>query len=260
MDTSHITMDQSPLMWMDSTPSLAVPSTFPVTENPVLDSVNPELGSFGIDNSETFDPFQEFDDTNFEIYTMDGDTSLASSELFPVTIVLIRTVQGQLQLTPCTALLDTRSNSSWIHERVLPAGATPSLEKACTCQTTAGLFTSNRHVRLEDLILPDFGRTHTIDFQSAHVFSSDCCYDLILGRDFLKIMGMEFDFEHDTMEWSPIVRPVQPSSLVGGVSPVQMRKMLFIEAFDRDNENDNDNDGSFTSSGDNKCKRTTISD
>jgi hypothetical protein len=85
------------------------------------------------------------------------------------------------------------------------------------------LFSSTRHVRLEDLILPDFGRTRTIDFQSAHVFSSDCRYDLILGRDFLKTLGMKFDFEHDTMEWSPIVRPVQPSSLVGGVSPAHMR-------------------------------------
>jgi hypothetical protein len=55
------------------------------------------------------------------------------------------------------------------------------------------------------------------------------------------------------MEWSPIVRPMQPSSssLVGGrvSSPAQeMREMLFIETFDLEDENENDE--SFASSAD----------
>jgi hypothetical protein len=65
---------------MDSMPSSAVLSTFPVTEDPVLDSVEPDdsrPGSFGIDDPGTFDPFKEIDDTTFEIYAMEGDTSLS---------------------------------------------------------------------------------------------------------------------------------------------------------------------------------------
>ena len=105
--------------------------------------------------------------STFEIFTLHSDTSL-EGDLLPITLVLmIRTVQDQPQRIPYAALLHSGSNSSWIHD------ATPSIEVPRTCQTAAGLFTSNRHVRLADIILPDFGRTRTGDYQSAHVFSSD---------------------------------------------------------------------------------------
>jgi hypothetical protein len=60
---------------------------------------------------------------------------------------------------------------------------------------SAGLFTLNQQVSLDDIILPDSGRTCTIDHQSAHVFSSECRYDLILGHNFFLKNWNEFDFE-----------------------------------------------------------------
>ena len=47
----------------------------------------------------------------------------------------------------------------------------------------------------------------------------DYRYDLILGRDFLRGIGLKLDFGANTIEWSPIVYSMQSSSLVGGVTP-----------------------------------------
>jgi hypothetical protein len=56
-----------------------------------VDSVITEMGpgSFGINAPGTFNPFKEIDDTTFEIYAMEGDTSLKTDMVVPVTIVLI---------------------------------------------------------------------------------------------------------------------------------------------------------------------------
>jgi hypothetical protein len=158
------------------------------------EAINMPPGSFGIEDPGSFDPFLNvFANFELEIYAIEGDESL-QDDFVPATILMIKTIQGHAMCTPCTALLDSGSKTSWIHERILPAGATPTIQAYCTCQSAAGVFNYNCTVRLVDIILPNFGKTRTVDFQSAHVFSTPCPYDLILGRDFLQHIGLKLDF------------------------------------------------------------------
>jgi hypothetical protein len=82
--------------------------------------------------------------------------------------------------------------------------------------------------QIVNIILPvDFGKTRTVDSQTAPC----CCYDLILVRDFLRSapVGLKLDFGMSSMEWSPVARMMQPSSLVGGTTPSQLCEALHMD-------------------------------
>jgi hypothetical protein len=137
--------------------------------------------------------------------------------------------------------------SLWIYKHILPAGATPTIQASCTCQTAAGAFNSNCAVCLVNIILPGYRNTCTVDFQTAHVFSTTCRYDF-LGRDFLRNVGLKLDFGTNSMEWFPVVRPMQPSSLVSGTTPSQLREALFIDIMAMNTLDVDDKDELFASS------------
>jgi hypothetical protein len=54
---------------------------------------------------------------------------------------------------------------------------------------------------MNKLILPEFDCNKRIDSHSALVFSGPSQYDVILGRDFLRKIRMELDFENNSMNW-----------------------------------------------------------
>ena len=54
-----------------------------------------------------------------------------------------------------------------------------------TSQTLAGTFTSNQEIQLEQIMLPEFFKTRKIDHVKAKIFTTQCQYDMILGRDLL---------------------------------------------------------------------------
>jgi hypothetical protein len=139
-----------------------------------------------------------------ELYNIVNDVS-TEHDIIPVILILIESIQGQQILQePCTALLDIGCTGSYIHERMLPPGATPTLIPSQTCQTAAGAFTSGRQVRLKNLLLPNLSRTRKIDFHSTLVLDSECRYDMILGRDFLLSCEIKFDFGTKTITWLDI--------------------------------------------------------
>ena len=70
-----------------------------------------------------------------------------------------------------------------------------------TSQTLAGTFTSNQEVQLEQVMLPEFFKTRKLDHVNAKIFDTQCCYDMILGRDLLNDLGLILEFKNESMEW-----------------------------------------------------------
>ncbi len=52
--------------------------------------------------------------------------------------------------------------------------------------------------------LPEFDRNKKIDQQGAFVFTGECIYDVILGRDFLVSTGIDIQFADSKIQWMNI--------------------------------------------------------
>jgi hypothetical protein len=180
-----------------------------------------------------------------ETFVVDTDQSL-HVDFVPVVLLLITQIQNKPMFQPCTALLDTGSSGTWIHERMLPVGTVATMLPTQTCQTAAGLLSTNRQVLLTELFLPDFSRTRKIEAQYALVLSSECRYDLIMGRDFLANCQIKFDFGSNTLSWFDIERPMKPRDQIW-LQPKDLRDSLFNEYMDIDDINDDNNDDFFAS-------------
>ena len=111
-------------------------------------------------------------------------------------------------------MFDSGGSHTMTHSRCLPPGATPSLLQHGTTnfQTVAGLLASNRQVFLSDIKFPEFDKTKRISGATAHVFDSECKYDMIIGRDFLHKIGLNICFEKKEMRWLDSVVPMKTPS------------------------------------------------
>ena len=72
--------------------------------------------------------------------------------------------------------------------------------------TALGMGPLIHNIDLRDIVLPEFSRTkHINKVLTADVMHSPSCrYDVIVGRDFLKMLGMQFDFHHDCTTWDGV--------------------------------------------------------
>ena len=97
-----------------------------------------------------------------------------------------------------------------IHRRSRPARCTPTLPRDPVASTTIeGSFESETSARMNEVLLPEFDRSKTIDKQGAFVFDGPTNYDLIL--DFLRKAGIKLDFEGDAVEWMGSKMPMKPT-------------------------------------------------
>ena len=68
--------------------------------------------------------------------------------------------------------------------------------------TTAGDHLCQEAVVMKDLSLPEFVNGRKITNLSAQVFDSkNCPYDVILGRDFFKSIGLDIQFSTGSVKW-----------------------------------------------------------
>ena len=112
-------------------------------------------------------------------------------------------MNGQLCGRPYISLLDSGSTGCLINKKSLPFGTRTTTTPYSTVQTTTqGTHSSNEIVFINDIQLPEFVNQRHINGVVAHVFDSpNCPYDIIIGRDFLKAIGIKMDFELDTISW-----------------------------------------------------------
>jgi hypothetical protein len=130
----------------------------------------------------------------------------------PTGLLMANQIQSQPSNQLLRVLMDSGSDSTFIHSRVLPKGATPVLlPQASRGTTLAGEFTTKRYVQLKDIMLPEFGKAKRIDSISAYVIDVRCQYDIIVGTDFLTKAGLVIDFATRTMQWLGVSIPMKPN-------------------------------------------------
>lgn len=99
------------------------------------------------------------------------------------------------------ALMDSGSNLTLIHSSYLPPNCNPTNIPAQQTATTAGTFSINRFVTLQDISFPEFGKSVKCTNLRAHIFDAPCRYALIVGRDFLTPNQFDIKFSTKQMEW-----------------------------------------------------------
>ena len=120
----------------------------------------------------------------------------------PVTIMCIKTIGGVVSQKILRILIDSGSTRTLIHKRVLPENTKPQqLAKGKGISTLAGTMRVESVVRLRDIKLPEFDKNRTVDELKALVFDSPCAYDILLGADALKKLGLILDYKTGTVDW-----------------------------------------------------------
>ena len=98
--------------------------------------------------------------------------------------------------------------------------------------TMAGSFSSSQVVILNDVCFPSFYRTRTMNDIHARVLNADCRYDMIIGRDVLRQLGMKIDFESNLMIWDE--RSVAMQTFPSDVQQFRHEHMSFLDGGEDD--------------------------
>ena len=129
--------------------------------------------------------------------------SMKNKELVPLSLVLFKKIGGKESGKPLRVLFDSGGGKTMIHSRALPPDATVKIDKNVKpCTTVSGTYNANRSVKLRDGIFPEFDKHRRIYGLTATVFDEKTCpYDIIIGRDLLKDLGIIIDFTNHHVKW-----------------------------------------------------------
>ena len=119
-----------------------------------------------------------------------------------MVLLLMHTINGVITNRPLVALCDSGSSHSLMNKGSLPRGVTTFQTDPIKTTTTAGDHVCQEAVVMTELSLPEFVNGRKITNLSAQVFDSkNCPYDVILGRDFLKSIGLDIQFSTGSVKW-----------------------------------------------------------
>ena len=84
-------------------------------------------------------------------------------------------------------------------------------------------------VTLRQIKLPEFDKNRTIDECKVLVFDAPCQYDILLGADLLKKLGVKLDYENGVTEWLGNTVPMRDSRLVGTTEYKHMLDSYYLQ-------------------------------
>ena len=131
------------------------------------------------------------------------------ADLVPMTMMLAGSIQQNGMDKPLLVLFDSGSQANWMRRGALPSGVNGKVVKQRQGSTVAGSFSSSVEIDFQGIRLPEFYRNRTIDGFKAMVFNADCRYDVILGRDFLSVVGLQLDWKDHVMTWDEVTVPMK---------------------------------------------------
>ena len=105
-------------------------------------------------------------------------------------------------------LLDSGASASIIHHSYLRKNDFTQDKTIHEWTTMAGTFKTTRTAKIE-LKLPELNSTANIAVK-CHVTKEKSNYDLIIGRDVLRELGITLDFSNNTTNWQDITIPMKP--------------------------------------------------
>lgn len=117
-------------------------------------------------------------------------------------IMLVKSIQGR----PCSRLLkvlyDSGGSKSMIKKSILPKGVrVTQSNNRMLMNTLAGTYAPLGSVEIKGMQLPAFDKNRIIAEHGFMVFDQHCSYDIILGGDFLRKIGMNLQYDDLTIEW-----------------------------------------------------------
>ena len=104
---------------------------------------------------------------------------------------------------PLVILLDGGSSGILINKRAIPKGAVATKSDRSHITTTAsGSFDTSLTVGVKNIRLPEFSNGRKVEGWNLQIFDSTTCqYDMIIGRDFMRHIGINNFFSTDTIRW-----------------------------------------------------------
>ena len=104
-------------------------------------------------------------------------------------------------------------------------------------QTIAGEFTSSTKVTLQDICLPEFMSNRTFDSIEARVIGTDCRYDMIIGRDALRLFKLNLLLKENIIEMEDISIPMRPFP-ENKTTMFSIAETMLIEMLEQEIENE----------------------
>ena len=102
-----------------------------------------------------------------------------------MALCMVHTMSKQMSRKPFCVLFDSGASHTWWNIKSLPPGCVPWKVESTSSATLAGDMTSNLEVDLEDVTFPEFFKSRRLSKRKARVFTAECHYDAIIGRDVL---------------------------------------------------------------------------
>ena len=110
---------------------------------------------------------------------------------------------------PVKILLDSGASASIVHQSyVRKIDLVRNTSRKASWTTMAGTFRTIAIAHLE-LELPELNHTAVINAEF-HVTSQESTYDIILGRDLLRSLGLNFNFKENTITWEHVSIDMKP--------------------------------------------------
>lgn len=132
-----------------------------------------------------------------------------SAAVVPIVFGLLHeNVKVRTEIPVLKILLDSGASSTLIADKHVTHLTCHQISCPVKWRTTAGAFVTTKQVDAQ-FILPELHEGRTICAR-AHVTPSLGQYDMILGRDLLRELGMVIDFSQQTVTWDDMSVPMKP--------------------------------------------------
>jgi hypothetical protein len=126
-----------------------------------------------------------------------------TSNMLPIGIMTVATLQGQPFKRPLKVLFDSGSSRTLIHTRVIPPRLdSHQLEQQVILHTGGGTIQAKDVVTLQDIRFPKLSPTRAyINAVEAIVSPHTALYDVILGHDVMVPAHMAICLDTQTIQW-----------------------------------------------------------
>ena len=135
----------------------------------------------------------------------------STTDFVPSTILIARAPFRDCHLCVPCILFDLGGPKSLFHRHSLPINAVPTpAADVSVLLTAAGTLNINDYINLCDVTLPEFTSSRHIINMRANLFDAPSPYDVIMGRDILKDVGIDTCFSDKTFPWLDCIIPMKP--------------------------------------------------
>ena len=156
-----------------------------------------------------------------------------NEDAIPTTVLVAANVNGISSKRPLKVLLDSGSTSNFIYPNCLPKACKPQLlDQSIDVQLLKGQASVTQCVDLQDVVLSELSHTKHIDNIPCYVATGSSNYDIILGRRSLRALGIQLDFQTDSIKWMDKVLPMKPPLSRPRMDRFHQMQQQFLASFE----------------------------